>query len=373
MGNPNTDIKNVVADALEQSYVGSFANGLRAIYGMADNVILGITDHGDYDHTHNKIKEDDTMVALAESAVSQMFFELPIYRQNLIKKFQEAVGNPDIEADAHSFAKHFENDDTIYMSRRIPSWNYSTAITYNYLKNYLAPILTKSEVAGIDVHAVDLKGAWFKKIDMDEECSEVKPAKKKFLESKDRYGIESLETEKSERKYHEESAECSESSKGYIIARHSDFNVAQTINGLKERAINDPKKQDISDIKKEQNSLIVMGAVHGSQKRDFEEYLDGDTVKVDFPANYNAYIEKYGIEVIEDFNDLVPTIGEDPPDLVYLIDEGVWMTTTNTPKDIADLFQSSGDFQKVDSVEAAVTAAAIENNDRWSMEIPAYK
>lgn len=360
MGNPNTDNdgKSIVADALDQSYTGSFGNGLRLLYGVVDNVILGTTGHKDYWLTHKKIKEDDTMDALKDGRVSKMFLELPIYRQGLIKDFQDDVANLKVDADSHLFAFHFEHDDTKYMGREIESWSYNFTDTYEYLRHYIAPILTEAKGVGIDAHAVDLENGWPENNTQIKECDEAEAAKKKFISLKKEFGIANPETQKAEGASLKEDRECGKYSIEYIEKRHSDFNVAQTINGI--------KKQDINDVQK---SLICIGAAHGSRKNDFEEYLDGRTLKVDFAANKEAYVKDYGDGIVEEFNKLGYAIGEDPPDLVYLIEEGVWMTTTNTPKDIVDLIQNSDDFKRVESVEAAVR----ENSNSWSVELPAFR
>ena len=68
-GNPPAD------SILRDGYSMSFSDVLRMGYSQADNIVLGDSDHDDYHRIWGAMGESETVRAIAESGVSNMFFQ----------------------------------------------------------------------------------------------------------------------------------------------------------------------------------------------------------------------------------------------------------------------------------------------------------
>lgn len=307
MGNPNTDNdgKNIVADALRQGYRAEFADVLRVLYNKADvdNVVLGAI-HKDYQKTYGLLSEDNTIKALKENVVPYMFLELPDYRQSLVEEFQKQAMAADYSPSRRMFAWHFEHDDIETPDRSIKHWQFSgSKNTHNFIEKSLAPLLEKYAKGGGRAYAIDDDRGW---------------SEKKAMKELEAMG--------------EMSEEYVKTAQNYYNLRFDDRKMAKDINEI---------KKDISETKGYQKSIAYIGEAHGYQKGDFEEHIEGKTVRMGLPASYRSYAQKFGIEEIERMNDYVTTIGEDPPALVYFIKEKILATTSNTPPDIKEAIKEN--------------------------------
>lgn len=320
-----TEVQSQSGSTLRGNFQVSFADVLRSGFSNADNIVLGDTNHDDYQKIWGTLGETDTLIAAAESGVSNMYLELPHYRQGLINEFQSSVmagGNGDVAG----FSQRFEHEDDVVNDRS--RWTFNEAEeTQAFLQGSVAPLLAHAARFNIDVTAIDYEKGRAELqsmnetrrmlVDIRDETERIKatedmsdPAitarlaqlRQQFQQGKESYG---------------------EIRRAYFNARHDDQDLAQTINQTAEG----------------QKTLTMMGAVHGSRMNDFEEYLQGRSLKIDIAVNRESYEHEYSLKMAN-LRGVNPDFGTDPPDLVYFIEEGVVSTTATTSPEL--LNQLSG-------------------------------
>jgi len=65
-------------------YQISLADVVRLGFGQGNIVLLGDTDHQEHGQIYGAVSSPDVMAAAASQGVSNMFLELPTYRQGLV-------------------------------------------------------------------------------------------------------------------------------------------------------------------------------------------------------------------------------------------------------------------------------------------------
>ncbi len=311
---------------LRDGYSVSFADVLRIGYGQADNIVLGDSDHDDYRKIWGAMGESETVRAIAESGVSNMFLELPHFRNDLISEFQSQV-RAGQDVDVAAFGQRFEHEDNVEFNKG--RWRFGAQDeTQQFVQGAVAPILETTAQAGVAVHPIDYENG----ADLLDDRNAARIA---LVETRDqilrlREAGNSLDPSVQTRlaelrsKFDQQKQDYMAAGLAYYNARHDDRNLAQTVNGISGG----------------EKTLTLMGFVHGSRSNDFEEYLNGDSIKIDVAVSRAAYEQNYArqMDSLGAFNS---DFGQDQPELVYLLDEGTVMTTDNTPAALIALLQDS--------------------------------
>ncbi len=312
---------NVATEALRQGFHMDLPELLGTLYGDADvhHVLYMTVRHKYYEEYLGSLKRNDVLKSLAENAATDIFFELPKSRKNLVDSFQNAAKDGVSDSDYEKFARDFQEgsnptskDDDVALASAYREVIEDGKIKYvltdetqSFLEDYLAPLLNRATRYGISAHLTD-DGAdsalyWAQK----EACEEENGGK--------------------------DEPACVKALREFFLSRLPDEPEAVFI----ERTAGDGK------------TLISGGATHGSQKDDFEEHLEeyfGEkrrVIKIDVAPNYMIYDKIHG-EIVKSARRAVPEIGEDPPDLVYLTEEKMCLTTKNTPDYVLDALKQKG-------------------------------
>ena len=309
---------------LRDGYSVSFADVLRIGYGQADNIVLGDSDHDDYRKIWGAMGESETVRAIAESGVSNMFLELPHFRNDLISEFQSQV-RAGQDVDVAAFGQRFEHEDNVEFNKG--RWRFGAQDeTQQFVQGAVAPILETTARAGVAVHPIDYENG----ADLLDDRNAARIA---LIETRDEIlrireqgssSDPSVQTRLAELRsqFDQQKQDYMAAGLAYYNARHDDRNLAHTVNGISGG----------------DKTLTLMGFVHGSRSNDFEEYLNGDSIKIDVAVSRAAYEQNYArqMDSLGQFN---PAFGEDAPELVYLLDEGTVMTTVNTPPELVEAFR----------------------------------
>ena len=313
--------KNPVSNILTGSYYAvPFSDVIRLGFSNADNIVLGESDHDDYQRIWGALGQSETLTAVAESGVSNMFLELPFYRQGLVNEFQSRVASGD-SVDIGDFAQRFEHEDDYEHNRS--RWRFNVQDeTQMFLQGTLAPLLANASQANIDVHAIDYEESL-------DELEARNQARRTVVATRDEIlRIQANENtsdpavaqrlERLHNQFQIEKAAYNNSRLAYYNARHDDQNLAHKVN----------------DTAQGQKTLTMLGFVHGSRLNDFEEYLQGNSIKIDIAVSRERYAQEYSRQM-DTIGKVNPDFGNDPPELVYFLDEGVLATTVNTPPELA--------------------------------------
>jgi len=342
---------NVVVDALRHGFSMDLPKLLDTLYGDANvQHVLFMNSYHAYDKGYySELNRGEILKSLAENAVSNMFLELPKDRQNMVDEFQKAAkcGAPNL--DYKKFALDFREGNIVSSKMDKDDWGLTgsykevevdgqkqqvfTGETLDFIRGHVEPLLEQTARFGIKAYMTDdMAGS--------DEYWEYQSA----YESGDKEAYMKAGRE-------------------YILARYFDKPLASFI------------KNSAGD----ERSFITSGAAHGSRLNDFEEYLEGNAdehkrvIKIDVAPNYRAY-EQYGRGIMNDMRKFVPEFGEDPPDLVYLIDEKMCLTTEKTPKYVLEALKNKGvEFKSIEQLYSQNTtveqllmaqgAETKENND----------
>ncbi len=348
---PPTETQNPSGEMLNGSYKMSFADVLRMGYAKADNIVIGDADHDDYQKIWGTLGQTDTLIAVAESGVSDMFLELPHYRQGLINEFQSSVmagGNGDVAGFSH----RFEHEDDVINNRS--RWSFNEAEeTQSFLQGSVAPLLAHAARFNIDAHAIDyekgraelqlLNEARRTLVAIRDETERIK-ATEDISDPTIAARLTQLRQQ-----FQQGTDVYTEARRDYFNARSDDQDLAQTINSTANG----------------QKTLTMLGFVHGSRMNDFEEYLQGHSLKIDIAVNRESYERQYTQEM-DKLRASNPDFGTDLPDLVYFIDEGVISTTAATSPEL--LSQLSGLSPTVEQQQDTPTDSIPDQDRKFGEE-----
>ena len=314
------DTKPPSGDILRDSFRMAFPDVVRLGFSNVDHIVLGDSDHGDYRQVWDTLGSPETMAAVAESGAPHMFLELPYYRQGLVDEFQSKVAAGEA-VNVGEFAQRFEHEDDV--AHNISQWRFRTGEeTQTFLQNSVAPLLVNATRFGVDVNMLDHENG-------RNQFEARNDARKAVIETRDEI-VRIRDTENASDpsvaarltqlrgQFQDQKAAYMQSRLDYYSARFDDQNLAQTVNGVAQG----------------QKSLTMLGFVHGSRLNDFEEYLQGGALKIDIATSRASYEQDYA-QRMDTINAVSPAFGNDPPELVYFIDEGVLATTVNTPPALA--------------------------------------
>jgi len=322
---------------LRGSYRMSFSNTLRVGFSSADNIVLGESDHDDYRKVWGALGESETLKTIAENGVSNMFLELPHYRQGLINEFQSSVsagGNGDIAR----FSQRFEHEDDHVHNRS--RWSFNEAEeTQAFLQGSVAPLLTNAARFDIDVHGIDYEKGRSELEARNEARRTVLETREEILRIQANENISdpavAQRLTRLREQFQVQKSDYNEARLAYYNARHDDQDLAAKVN----------------DSAPGQKTLSMLGFMHGSRVNDFEEHIQGRSIKIDIAESRASYVQEYDRQM-ENVQKLNPDFGNDPPELVYFIDEGVLATTVNTPPELVKQVEllSAGAFNAQDFV-----------------------
>ncbi len=338
--------KNVAVRPLEHGFSMELPDLLAILYGGSEkdgvdvqHIIMGAL-HADNVELTTRLGSDSIIKSLAENAVMNLFLEYPHDRQELVNEFFGAAKCDVKEMENGSFAEEFRE------GKHKEDWDdwslpgaTTKAETLKFLDECLVPLMVKANCGGIKTHMADDPYAAIVKL------SEYAAAVE--YDDKMRLGQE------------------------FLLMRHSDKPLALFI----ENTAGDEK------------SLSVVGILHGSLAKDLDELLTDDSgkkrrvLKMDVAANFEAYKQEYGVKQLEErVHPFVSNFGEDPPDLVYLAEEGVCLTTENTPQYVKDVLESKGimltpigELYSQNTVnEESLVAQETETKDDKSLSLNAF-
>ncbi len=316
-----SDFQSSVDMGVRQSYKMELSDALRLGLKNADTIILGDTSHAQYQSIWGALSDNSTQIAIAESGVRDVFLELPHYRQGLVDEFQSRAADPNNTLDIKGFSERFQHQDD--MVHGIARWDFAQpGDTQDYLQNYITPVIAKAARLGIEVHTLDQDNGHDEKIlrnnaryaalNVREDINNIKAtqdvndpvvsARLNGLRQRFQTLKESFQTHRD----------------AFYEARHNDQNLAQIIN----------------DTGAGSKNVVVIGAAHGSRPHDFEEFIEGSSLKIDIAASRESYEADNG-QAYARMQSADETFGTDRADLVYFIDEGVLATTINTPPELA--------------------------------------
>ena len=322
----STSEGNPVGSILRDGYSMSFSDVLRMGYSQADNIVLGDSDHDDYHRIWGAMGESETVRAIAESGVSNMFLELPHFRDDLISEFQSQVRSGQ-DVDVAAFGQRFEHEDNVEFNKG--RWRFSAQDeTQQFIQGAVAPILETTAQAGVTVHPIDYENGANLLDDRNAARIALIETRDEILRLREAGNSSdpSVQTRLARLREQFDTQKDAYMSVGlaYYNARHDDQNLAQTVNGISGG----------------DKTLTLMGFVHGSRSNDFEEYLNGNSIKIDVAVSRASYEQNYA-QQMDSLGQFNPAFGEDAPELVYLLDEGTVMTTVNTPPELAAMLQGS--------------------------------
>lgn len=315
------DFQSGVDMGIRSSYKMDLSDALRLGFQNADTVILGDTSHSDYRAIWGALGDSKTQVAIAESGVRDMFLELPHYRQGLVNEFQRNAVDGSVTLDSQDFSERFQHDDDFV--NNVARWDFALpSQTQDYMQNYVSPVIATASRLGIDVHTLDQDNGRNEKVlrnearraalDVREDIQKIQ-ANQDVTDPVVKANLETLKEQfqifKKDFQYYRDA---------FHIARHDDRNLAQVINENGEDSKN----------------LVMFGAAHGSRPQDFEEFINGSSLKIDIAVSRASY-ETINSQAYARMQNADETFGTDRADLVYFIDEGVLATTVNTPPEIA--------------------------------------
>ena len=355
-GHPSSEQQeNVAVEALRGGR-GGFRTGLSELFGTlydapedggagVQHLIYRNTRHYYYSEYYGALKSDDVIETLAERHVMDVFLELGKDRQGMVNVFQNVAGS---EAglnknDYKSFAMHLYegNDPTSTDDDRVHSRDRKGALeekratgtvsaqSLPFYTKYIAPLLDRTARSGIRVHLTD-----------NGEEQSLRQIFKDACEGQSGTDV---------------SSECNEARRNFYLARFDDREEAGFI----------------ADKAGDGRSIVCVGAGHGSRENDFEEFLeryagkdDRRVITIDVAPNFEIY-EAYGQKLLtEKMRQALPELGDDPPDLVYLTEEKMCLTTKNTPDYVLDALIKKGiEFTLIDKLYAQSDATGIENEN----------
>lgn len=305
-------LKNVAVKPLEHGFRMELSDLMGVLYSGSDkggadvqHIIMG-TFHTYNKELYAKLGSDEVVKSLAENAVMNLFLEYPKDRQPLVSAFLDAAQCGE-EVEPGSFAEEFREGKIKSFFNDPDDWDVpgakSNSDTIKFVNESLIPFIVKAKCGGIESYMVD-----------DQRAAKIKLAEYDAAVKKG------------------DVSEYMKLGKEFLLMRHEDVDIASLTN------------KEAGDEK----SLTVLGMAHGSLAKDLDELLAGENgerrvLKIDVAANFEVYRDEYGATQLEGrMHRFVPEFGEDPPDLVYLAEEGMCLTTENTPQYVMDALESKG-------------------------------
>jgi len=323
---------NDVVGALEQGFRMEFSDLMRVLYGSVEkggadvqHVVMGSL-HTQDRKIYELLGSDEVVRGMAESAVKNIFFELPkdSDRQEIVDEFLTAAKCESPESDYRPFAKDFREkhgddwDVEPYSDER--EYKDPESRTIAFLNDCVAPLMVKAKCGGINAYVTDTTSASSAKL----------WAHERALERGDEEAAVRLGRE-------------------FLFLRHNNESLASLI----ESKAGDDK------------SFYFGGILRGLRNNDFEEFLKNESgeqrrvIKIDVVPNYRTYAKDFANDWLKNKvqADYVPEFGEDPPDLVYLTEEGMCLTTNNTPQYVLDALKEKGiEYKAVEDLYGQNTA-----------------
>lgn len=258
------------------------SEALKAVGPQADNILIGETDH-DNPQLMETLYNKDALVAYAESGVTNLYLEISKKQQPAVDLL--AAGKVDRAGFEKSLKDHGMSLDGGAEDNALVDQLYSTVTTATKL--------------GMSVHLADQGNGH----------SEMKKLMKAQTEA---LFDETLESQ--------------------ALQAEKDFRVART---------NDTKTAEFMNATSQGKALAIWGAAHGSQKDDWEEKLNGSSVKLDIYASRADYANRMA-ERDKDNERLGIHIGEDPPEMVYFVKEGEMDISDKAPENVKLAMQEVG-------------------------------
>lgn len=219
---------------------GHLTEVIKTAYGQGSQfVILGDTDHGSL-KLAQVFYSPALIKAAAESGVTDIYIELPPSAQ----KFANSL-----------LAGRMTNEDFANkMMEDMSFTNLSTKDAFEKLANVMAPALIRAATYNINVHFVD----------REEDTVKIAPADARELFRKRTNPI-------------------------WQYYNRADFNImaqsvedGQTeINSLRRLSADKDLGHRIGEMAQGRKGLIIYGSAHGSYFNDLDEYLPGETIKID--------------------------------------------------------------------------------------------
>ncbi|MGH1404276.1 MAG: hypothetical protein ACRBDL_08520 [Alphaproteobacteria bacterium] len=323
---------------LVDSYKVGFSDALRMGVTWADKTLLGDTNHGAYAKILGALVEPEAQTAMAEGGATHVFLEYPQGIQPLVNQFQRHAAKTDQSENFGIFTKKFMD---YRVSMKGDTWKHpadkdgtpTEGASEDFLENYMAPFIQNATHVGIKVHLLDDLDGLFEQGAVDFERQKLNRYSDEIKEIKEKMGEDdpraARKIERLQGKIDKRLPGYVEDYQKFLLKRNDDEDTAQTVN----KAANGEK------------AVILYGGVHGARHDDFEEHLDGKSLKIDIAVSRAEY-EGFYAGAMDKFNrflggggkaDAVETpsrFGEDPADLVYFLDEGVLSTTVNTPPEL---------------------------------------
>lgn len=305
----------------------SLADVVRIGYGQGNTVLLGDTDHQAHSQIYGAVTSPDVMAVAAEQGVSNMFLELPTYRQGLVDEFQAQVraGSPIV--DGPGFSYRFQHEDDYQAN--VSEWVFSQpAQTQNFLNNSVTPLLMQATRFGMDVNLLDPDNGEFEKAMRNGARRDLIETREEMMRLRESGDVSSpavaARLDQLRTQYNEQREIYEAQQRAFLAARNNDL----------------PQAERVNEVANGGRNLILYGAAHGSRHSDFEEGFDGGAVKIDLALNREQYEQEYAAQLAR-YNGLGLDFGEDPADLVYFIEEGVVATTSATSPELLQALGSS--------------------------------
>lgn len=389
---------NFLTEPLRGGFRANPADVFRSLYGEDDNacngggidhVLYATITHDDYKGYFGSINNKDVLKALSQSNALNLFIDTPQDRTSILDSFQYAVRNNDIltPPSDRSFAADLQEGAWDYQDKRPcrgddicrftgdPDLNKRVEETVGFLE-HTASLIRGAAENGIYSYFYYREGAWKDLYDKSKvDCA--------------RDGSDHIKNPKA----------CYTTRGKMYEARFEDGGAAFTVNrnmlkaskflgqGL---ALEDGGK-----------SLILAGAGHGiglmnrlmgwtedGKSVKEEEAVKPQVLKITESPNYDAYhasghvgktkeevgalaLVRFFLEGVE--NGIEKTGIEIPPALVYLREEGVFLTTTATPPHIVKMFEKEyGALQSYEDLVKDKTVSISESMSAPNEDMTAY-
>lgn len=248
---------------------------LKAAGPHADNILIGESDHENPEML-NVLYGKEALVTYAEAGTTDLYLEIHKKNQTAIDKLSSGkiTTREEFTQALKDGGMHLE--DTTEDAALIDQL-YTTTTTASKL--------------GISVHCGD-QGNGFDEM-------------KKLMLADAQLIAEIITPE-----------EANEAEKNFRTARTNDTQTAEFMNATSQG-----------------KSVAIWGATHGQQNNDWEEKLNGTSLKIDIYASREDYASN--MEERKKINErLGINIGEDPPEMIYFIKEGELQISGKTPDTI---------------------------------------
>ncbi len=314
------DITNAAVAPLRRGFRMDLHELLGTLYksageGGADasHVLFMNVHHAHDKEYYAKLSENDVLKTLVENAVTDVFLELPRNRQGIVDEFNALAGAGDKKHAYERFVEDFRTNrtETPYDDIIKPGYKkgQETEDARHYIREVVAPLIERVKRYGMEAHLTDDSRG-----------------------SQEYWKYKSVCDKTS-------GAECIQAKGDYLNARLDDAALAAFV-----------------DMKtKGGKAFISGGALHGARPDDLDEYLskgeDRRVFRIDSAPNFEIYAQKYGLGILNQARSCAEGFGDDPPDLVFLIKDNMFLTTSNTPQYVLDAIEKTGtEFMPIDKM-----------------------